>query len=119
MDENNIGNKRLEYLDLANKMKIQGNYEAVKESIISFQNTIRNGSQIADEINKEFTRIQNEKNEKYRKIVEETQNIDTQLQAERRYYAWYQELPLDELDKQLDVCWQILMKYKLHLPSSD
>ena len=113
-----IGEKRLEYLDFGNKALIEGNYGAVEQSIKSFLKTIRTGSQIAKEINEAFNDIETKKNASFKKQVEDTETMDIQTREEVRYNS-LQSLQMMAVDDRLDACWQIMMKYKLHLPTAD
>lgn len=113
-----IGEKRLEYLDFGNKALIGGNYNEVEQSIKSFLKTIRTGSQIAKEINDAFNDIENKKKASFKKQVEDTEAMDLQTREEVRYNS-LQQLHLMSIDDRLDACWQIMMKYKMHLPTSD
>ena len=113
-----IGEKRLEYLDFGNKALMEGNYGAVEQCIKAFLKTIRTGSEVATEINKTFDGIENKKNLSYAEVEKNSESMDIQSRCEERYNA-LQSLGMMGVDDRLDACWQIMLKFKLQLPTSD
>jgi len=113
-----IGEKRLEYLDLANKSWSANEFESVQNFMDSFLTTIRDGSQIADEIKLEFDKIEKDKDSNWEKLVKDTAQEVTQIQCEQRFYG-NQELNLSALKQRLNFCWQVAIKYKLFELTAD
>lgn len=113
-----IGDKRLEYLDLANKSWSEEAFPQVQKFIDDFLRTIRDNSQIAEELKTEFDKAEKTKNNTWDKIVKETNEQPTVLQTENRYYG-AQNIELENLNNRLNICWQIAIKYKLFSPNAD
>jgi len=112
-----IGEKRLEYLDLANKAWSASEYDAVQNFIDSFLTTIRDDSSIATEISESFDKAEKKKNDSWDKLVKDSAQLDSQMQCEQRFYGW-QDIALLNLKERLNACWQIAVKRKLLLPTS-
>ena len=104
-----IGEKRLEYLDLANKSWVENDFESVQNFMDSFLTTIRDGTPTADEIKNEFDKIEKKKNDSWDKLIKETSQMETQTQCEQRFYG-NQEINLMALKERLNLCWQIAMR---------
>lgn len=113
-----IGEKRLEYLDFANKAYSGNEFDTAQRYMDNFLMTIRDSSQISDEVKNEFDNTEKKKEETWKKLVMETKDHDTQMQCEERFYGW-QDINIQMLKERLNICWQIASKYKLFSITSD
>lgn len=104
-----IGEKRLEYLDLANKAYSSGDADSTQAFIDSFLTTIRDGTPVADEIQVAFDESEKKKNDTWEALVKSSSQLEAQMQSEQRYYG-LQELGVLALKERLNACWQTSIK---------
>ena len=105
-----IGEKRLEYLDLANKAWSGGEFETVQNFIDSFLTTVRDNTPVATEIQEAFDKAEKKKDETWKSLVSKTSSIDSQTQCEQRFYG-SQDIALQALRERLNACWQTAIKH--------
>lgn len=105
-----IGAKRLEYLDLANKTFSGNDFQQANAYLESFMTTVRDETNIASDIKKEFDSIEKKRIDTWNKIVEETTKMDTWSQSEVRSEQRI-ALAVEVLHDKIDSCWKIAIKY--------
>lgn len=110
MVELTIGEKRLEYLDTANKAMASGDVASAGNYIEAFLTTVRDGTPIAEELEKGFDDTEKKKELGWEKVVKETQKEEQFIQSERRYNG-RGALELIALKERLNICWQISIKH--------
>ena len=105
-----IGAKRLEYLDLANKMFSSNDFQQAGSYLESFMTTVRDNSKMADDIKKEFDEIEKKRIDTWNKIIEETTKLDDWTQSEIRSEQRI-ALSVEVLHDKIDGCWKVAMAH--------
>ena len=101
-----LGEKRLEYLDLANKSYSGGNFDATEKFLDSFLATVREGSILADKIKKEFDQIETRRMKTWEGVLKDTESMDSWVQAAVRHDNQI-SLVVEVLKDKINSCWQV------------
>ena len=104
-----VGEKRLEYLDLANKAYASGDYDASQKCIDSFLSTVRDGSTIATQIKTEFDKIEKKRVDTWEQLMKDTEDLDSWTRSALRYDN-QTALVVEVLKDKINICWQIAME---------
>jgi len=108
-ERSSIGEKRLEYLDLANKLVAARDYGAAELHLDNFVTTIMDDSVASKAIQASFDKIEQEKQENFLKVVKETETLNAWVQTEQRsslrdYYI------IKSIKDRIEACWNIALK---------
>lgn len=105
-----LGQKRIEYLDLANKAFASKEYETANNFVDAFLTTISDEDKRLNPLIKtEFDNIEKKRNDTWNKICKETEHLDTWQQDEIRS-SQRVSLSLEVLHDKIDACWNICIK---------
>lgn len=108
-ERSSIGEKRLEYLDLANKLVAARDYGAAEIHLENFVVTIPDDSAVSKAIQTRFDEIEKEKQENFLKVVKESETMNAWTQTEHRtnmrdYYI------IQGIKNRIEACWNISLK---------
>ena len=107
-ERSSIGEKRLEYLDFANKAFTGGDLNQAMHFIDNFLFTIRETSPMSKEIQMKFDEIEVKKNETWLDTVKKTDSLDQWRQTEIRYQDQV-NLAIQVIRDKINACWNIAM----------
>jgi len=107
-ERSSIGEKRLEYLDYANKSIASGDYGAAERNLNSFLATIREDSAVSNYIKKAFDGLETEKNENFLKMIKQTEGLEMWTQTEERARLRDYYIAKNIADR-VTACWNIAM----------
>lgn len=108
-ERSSIGEKRLEYLDFANKSITMGDYGSGERNLNSFLTTIRENSGLSIQIQKRFDELEKEKNENFLKLVQDTEQMNAWEQTERRSTGRDYFIAKNIADR-VNACWNLAME---------
>jgi hypothetical protein len=108
-ERSSIGEKRLEYLDLANKLVAARDYGAAELHLENFVTTIPDNSVASKDIQAHFDDIEKEKQENFLKVIKDTETLNAWIQTEQRtnmrdYYI------VRSIKDRIEACWSIALK---------
>jgi hypothetical protein len=107
-ERSSIGEKRLEYLDYANKSIASGDYGSGERNLNSFLSTIREDSPISKEIQTAFDTLEQEKNENFLKMIKQTEGLEMWTQTEERARLRDYYIAKNIADR-VSSCWNIAL----------
>ena len=107
-ERSSIGEKRLEYLDTANKCIAAGDYGAGERHLNNFLTTIRENNPISKTIQERFDELEKEKNESFLKLMQETEKLNAWVQTEERTRGRDYFIAKNITDR-INACWNIAL----------
>jgi hypothetical protein len=105
-ERSSIGEKRLEYLDFANKAFTSGDLNQALHFIDNFLFTIKENSQHSKDVQMKFDEIETKKNETWLNTVKQTESMDQWRQTEIRYQDQV-NLAVQVIRDKINACWNI------------
>lgn len=108
-ERSSIGEKRLEYLDLANKSIAIRDFGAAELHLDNFITTIPENSIAAKDIQTRFDEIEKEKQENFLKVINDTNTMNMWIQTEQRvnmrdFYV------IKGIKDRVEACWNVALK---------
>ena len=111
-ERTSIGEKRLEYLDSANKCLAAGDYGAAERNLNNFLATIREKGDISKKIQDTFDDLELKKNNTFKKICDETEKEELFIQTEHRSAGRDWVIAQNIVDR-INSCWNVALEMGL------
>jgi formiminotetrahydrofolate cyclodeaminase len=108
-ERSSIGEKRLEYLDFANKALTSGDFGTAERSMGNFLMTIRENTPESKKIQEKFDSLHDELNAAFMKVMQDTEKVEAFTQTEQRAKARDYFLAKNIQDR-INICWTIAME---------
>jgi len=104
-----VGHLRMKYLDLANMSFSQNNYIAADGYIKSFLDTIKEDTQAAEKITKEFNTISNRKHKSIKELQKSTESLGY-LEQKDILDEGKTNIEVNSIHDRKAVCWRIALQ---------
>jgi len=107
-----LGELRMEYLDNANQLYSQGQYDGCEAFIDSFLLTIPEETPVSKEIENRFKEAEGRIQKTINELIKNTEKMEITERSETVFYG-KKASEIQALKDKMDACWQIAIKHGL------